>query len=583
MRPGHGWPSCRLWLRCVRPAKGELVEQISARLGDLRGQVNAIWEMQSRTNKILLGGGIGIAAVAIAFLVYLYGFKKPDYEILFANLSNEDASAVTQKLKDDKIPYKLSQAEGTTIKVPVQYVYEERVKLAGDGTVKGGSTGYELFDKTNFGMTDFQEKIAKTRAIEGELQRTIGSLSGVEAARVHLATPDTSLYSSTQAPTTASIAVRLKRGANLSPDEVRGVTQLVAGAVEGLKPENVTLVNQEGQVMLPAQADANNPAVASANALNMTKAQLDAKQRYESNLQSNLQSMLDNTLGPKRAAVRVATEMNFDANATESKTFSPQGTIRSEQTEREAYNGTQPPRTNPQGVPGTTTNVVGTYQGLTPQQQGRYARSKATRNFEISEASNKHVDAPGKVTRTSVAVLVNVPSPLAVQPQAQNAAQAPAYAVSVADVNKIKNVIAAAAGIDPARGDQISVEGIPFNPAVTGEITTRTAAPNLFGIPYWVLALVLGLGALVGIGAFAVSRQRRAFRPAAGMPSFDSTLAEELPPFEEHPMLDTAPGIAAPIRSAADLTREQMIEYVTTVAQENPDSIAKLIKLWMAE
>lgn len=545
--------------------------------------------MQSRTNQVMIGGVLLVAVVAIASLVYFTAIKKPAYETLFANLSAGDAGAVTQKLKDDKVPYTLAQTPdgGTTIKVPVSNVYEERVKLAGDGTIKGGSTGYELFDKTNFGMTDFQEKIAKTRAIEGELQRTISSLSAVESARVHLATPDTSLYSSTQQPTTASVAIRMKRGSALSPEEIRGITLLVSGAVEGLKPENVTLINQDGTVMLPqTTADGKDPIVQAANAVKLTQDQLVAKQRYENNLQSSLQSMLDNTLGPKKAAVRVSTEMNFDANASESKTFSPQGTIRSEQTEREAYQGTQPPRNAP-GVPGTTTNVVGTYQGLnTPQQQGRYARSKATRNFEISEATNKHIDAPGKVTRTSVAVLVNVPNPLA-QPVTTGTganAAAPVYAVNPADVRRIENVMKAAAGLDVARGDQISVEGIPFNPAVTGEgATRRYATPGVLGIPYWVLGLIAALLAIVGLGAYAASRRQKAFKPSGGMPSFDSTLAEELPPFEEHPMLDTAPGIAAPIRSAADLTREQMIEYVTTVAQENPDSIAKLIKLWMAE
>ena len=546
--------------------------------------------MQSRTNRVLIGGGLVIALVAIASLLYLTAFKRPQYEVLFANLAADDAGAVTQKLKDDKIPYALSQAVdgGTTIRVPISQVYEERVKLAGDGTVKGGSTGYELFDKTNFGMTDFQEKIAKTRAIEGELERTISSLSAVESARVNLATPDTSLYSSTQAPTTASVAVRLKRGSALSPEEVRGITLLVSGAVEGLKPENVTIINQDGTVMLPqTTANGNDPIVQAANAVKLTQDQLVAKQRYENNLQASLQSMLDNTLGPKKAAVRVSTEMNFDANASESKTFSPQSTVRSEQTERESYAGTQPPRNIAQGVPGTTTNVVGTYQGLNPQQQGRYARSKATRNFEISEATNKHVDAPGKVTRTSVAVLVNVPNPLA-QPVTAGGANAganaaPVYAVNPADVARIKSVMTAAAGLDVTRGDQISVEGIPFNPAVTGELAMRRAAPGVLGIPYWVLGVIALLLAIVGVGIFATSRRQKAFRPSTGMPSFDSTLAEELPPFEEHPMLDTAPGIAAPIRSAADLTREQMIEYVTTVAQENPDSIAKLIKLWMAE
>jgi flagellar M-ring protein FliF len=157
------------------------------------------------------------------------------------------------------------------------------------------------------------------------------------------------------------------------------------------------------------------------------------------------------------------------------------------------------------------------------------------------------------------------------------------YTVAAADVQKIRNVVAAAAGIDPARGDQISVEAIPFAPAAPiagGYGATQT---SVLGIPVVPALVVLAILAMIGTGAAFALVRRRTFRPSAELPTFDSSLAEELPSFEEHPMLDGTPSIAAPIRSAADLTREQMIEYVTTVAQENPDNIAKLVKLWLAE
>jgi flagellar M-ring protein FliF len=156
------------------------------------------------------------------------------------------------------------------------------------------------------------------------------------------------------------------------------------------------------------------------------------------------------------------------------------------------------------------------------------------------------------------------------------------YAVSAADVAKIRNVVAAAAGIDPARGDVISVEAIPFAPPP--EVPVVAVAPTVLGIPVNVLVALAVLILLAGAGGVVVTLRRRAVRATTvDLPSFDSALADELPSFEEHPMLEGSPVIAAPIRSAADLTREQMIEYVTTVAQENPDSLAKLIKLWLAE
>jgi flagellar M-ring protein FliF len=536
------------------------------------------WSGQAGTNRIVYGA-LALAMVLGLVFFAMFRLRGPDYAVLFSNLQPDEANAVVQKLDAGKIPHRLADG-GATILVPHEAVYEQRVALAGEGVVKaGGGTGFELFDRTNLGMTDFQEKIAKTRATEGELQRTISGLGPVQSARVHIASPEASLYSTTQQPTTASIAIQTKTGMQLNATEVRGITQLVAGAVEGLKPENVTIVDQNGTVLRPSALE-DGSAGDSASALRHTQDQLVAKEKYESDLQQSLQGLLDATIGAHRSAVRVNSEMNFDANATETKSFAPQGTVRSSQTERETYNGNGP-RPAAVGVPGTTTNVVPTYQGTQTQTTGRYGKTKTTTNYEVTEQTAKHVDAPGKVTRLSVAVLVNVPAPAGTP---ANAGAAAPYVVANADVQKIQNAIAAAAGIDPARGDQISVEAIPFAPSAQALGGAGGAsATTMFGIPavpFIALLVILGVAG-AGFG-FAMMR-RRMFRPSNELPTFDSTLAEELPSFEEHPMLDGTPSIAAPIRSAADLTREQMIEYVTTVAQESPDSIAKLVKLWLAE
>ena len=552
------------------------MDRLSSSLGNYPGRLRDWWNAQSTTSRIAYSAVAAALVLGLAFFT-AFRMRGPDYGVLFSNLQPDEASAVIQKLDAAKIPHRLSDG-GATILVPQENVYEERVSLAGQGVVKGGGTGFELFDKTNLGMTDFQEKIAKQRATEGELQRTISGLTPVQSARVHIAAPDASLYSTTQEPTTASVAIQTKPGMQLDAQEVRGITQLVAGAVEGLKPENVTIVDQNGTILRPSTLAQNGSIDGGASALQLTQEQLVAKERYESDLQQSLQGLLDSTIGAKRSAVRVASQMNFDANQTETKSYAPQGTIRSQQTERENYTGTgAPPPRGAQGVPGTTTNVVPTYQG-TQNQQGnsRYTRSKATTNYEITEQNIKHIDAPGKVTRLSVAVLVNTPA------VAANAPQTAAYALAPADVQKIRNAIAAAAGIDPARGDQISVEAIPFAPAPAVAVGYGGGS-TILGIPLAPFIAVLVILGLAGAGAAFALIRRRTFRPTSELPTFDSTLAEELPSFEEHPMLDGTPSIAAPIRSAADLTREQMIEYVTTVAQENPDSIAKLVKLWLAE
>jgi flagellar M-ring protein FliF len=562
------------------------VDRFSSALSGIQSQLAALWSAQSRQNRILALAGVGILAVAFVAFAFMYLGHSPSYETLFSNLSPEDAAAVTAHLKDDKVPYSIS-SDGKTIKVPDQYVSDERVAIAGSGMLKGGGSGYELFDRTNFGMTEFQEKLDKTRALEGELQRTIDGLDPVESSRVNIATPDQSLYSSSQEPTTASIAIKTKPGQSLSGQEVKGITMLVSNAVEGLKPENVTIVDQDGQILLPSSSPSTgtNGDGDSADALRLTQEQLLAKERYESAVQQSIQSMLDDTLGPKRAVARVSTQMNFDATSTESKIYAPQGTVLSQQSERESNVGTMPRQSAAVGVPGTTSNI-GTYQGLQNNAaagNNRYTHSKTTTNYDISEQNVKHIDAPGKVEHTSVAVLINS-SPVS-QPGIPALANATTgYQVTPANVQQLRNAVAAAAGLNLAAGDQVSVEAIPFNPSLATSSSGSGVTSTVAGVPVWMLGVLLGVAALIGIGYFAASRGRRSrFAPATELPAFDTSLAEELPPFEEHPILEGAPGIAAPIRSAADLTREQMIEYVTTVAQENPDSIAKLVKLWLAE
>src|SRR5581483_11958643 len=360
------------------------LDRLPSSIASFPARFRVWWSAQSAQNRLVAG----TVAAALLLGVVFFGairVRGPSYAVLFSNLQPDDASAVIAKLDSQKIPHRTSD-DGTTIFIPQQNVADERVALAGDGIVHGGGVGYELFDRTNLGMTDFQEKIAKTRATEGELQRTIAGLTPVQSARVHIASPEASLYSSTQQPTTASIAIQTKPGMQLNSAEVRGITQLVAGAVEGLKPENVTIVDQNGTVLRPSALD--SPGVADAsNALKLTQDQLVAKEKYESDLQQSLQGLLDATIGTHRSAVRVASEMNFDANSTETESFAPQGTVRSQQSERESYAGNGTPRAAAVGVPGTTTNVVPTYQGTQNQQtNGRYAKSKTTVNYEVTKA-----------------------------------------------------------------------------------------------------------------------------------------------------------------------------------------------------
>lgn len=519
--------------------------------------------------------GIAFAALAAgAISAVMYAIKRADYGTLFSNLTAEDASSITQKLKEDKVPYALGDG-GATVRVPSDMVAEERVALAGAGIVHGGSSGYELFDRMNLGMTEFEEKIDKTRAVEGELERTIAGLAPVAAARVHLASPDPSLYSDTQEPVTASIAITTRPGRSLTPGQVRGIVQLVAGAVEGLKPEQVTIVNQDGEMLLP---DVSSGDTAS-NALRLTADQLIAKQRFESHLQQNIQSLLDSTIGPKRVAVRVATDMRFDSETTKSDEYANNPVTRSEQIEKEKYTGGRPG--SAAGVPGTTSNVP-SYQGAQTGQNGNYSRSKVLRNNEISVIHREHTDAPGRINHTSVAVLVNTGG---TTPPGQKATDT--YTLTPANVSQIRNVVVAAAGLNLAAGDQVSVEAIPFNPAVMVD-DKAGGTTKILGLPVGgaIAVLLIILLAVAGVAAVALRKPSvGGGEMPEGFQSFDDTLKAELPPGDQNPSLlrHGLEGGLTPMLSAEDMTREQMIEYVQSVAHDNPENIAKLIKIWLVE
>src|SRR6185369_17775977 len=173
--------------------------------------------------------------------------ERPQYRVLFSNLSGPDGAAVVDYLKSEKIPYRTG--EGGTIEVDAARVYETRLALAGRGIPQGGGVGFEIFDKQTLGMTDFVQRLNYQRALQGELARTIGELAAVEAARVHLALPERSLFVAEERRPSASVVVKLRPGRTLSDDQIAGVVHLVAASVEGLKPADVTVVDINGQVL----------------------------------------------------------------------------------------------------------------------------------------------------------------------------------------------------------------------------------------------------------------------------------------------------------------------------------------------
>lgn len=549
-------------------------------MGDLIARLSAegpqVWRQLSLPQKLSLSV-VALAAVAAVFFLTTWA-QRPEYSAAFTGLSESDAATVVAKLKELKIPYELADG-GATVRVPSDKVYDVRLHMASQGLPKGGATGFELFDKMSFGLTDFAQKLNYQRALEGELSRTIGRISGVEEARVHIVLPQNELFAEREKPATASVVLSLKPGTEMDSRQVRGIVNLVSRSVAGLKPENVTVVDSDG-TMLSGQED-----VLTASA-SRTEAQRDAQRSYERALQRDIQAMLEQVLGPRKAVVRVSATIDWDQYEWSSETYSPSGKpiqIRSsrEVVERSAtplgetgsgygipsypLDGRSPagpvspeqsPGTNPgdqaraQATPQATTGTVAASAA-----DPKYERREVTTNYEVSKLVERTVKAPGAVKRLSVSVMLD---------------GEPGEAL----VSTITNSVTAAAGLDPARGDTIVVAGLPFDKSVS-EAQARAEEELSRRDLYTGIAR----GAIVVISLLVILLLvRSAIRGLTRSP--------QLSPARAGVVRDSRPpelaGPKGPLPED-EVARRAALKEVTDLAKSQPKVVAQVIKSWLEE
>lgn len=514
------------------------------------------------TQKIIVGVVAG--GVFIALILLMVSSSTSDFAVLYSSLPPEDAGRIVEYLKESGVKYKLSSG-GSTVMAPSDRVYELRMELASKGFPQGAGAGFELFDKTNFGATDFTQKVNYTRALQGELARTIMALNPVELARVHIVIPEERLFSEQQRPTTASIVLKLKPGTYILDAQVRGVVNLVASAVQGLSPEFITVVDTDGNMMWRGggASTAQGPSTGA-----MTTAQLEAKMSFEQEMQRRVETMLDRALGIGKAVVRVYADINFDSTERASEIYQPVagglGIPIAEQTTEEQRRSDGPAVG---GVAGTPSNVEG-YPIVTGAAGSKsdYTRTDRTINYEVSKVVEKAVIAPGKVERISVAAMVD--------------------GVLTQDKQEtIKQVISAAVGIRTERGDEIAVTGMEFArgasdidlseaEADAAKIDRRAFIMRLVKI---LAPIILGLLVLI----FALSflrflRSRPDYAPEQAVGRrVDEVLAQELPPV----------ALSAEQQKARDdeKRRAEVRQSVENLARTKPQDAAKILETWMAE
>lgn len=382
---------------------------------------------------------VGLLVAAIAGVLFFATRSEPTrMEVAFSGLVTEDAAQIVDILRDNGIEYEVS-SDGSTIRVPSDNVADARLMAATNGLPEGGTVGFELFDDTSFGVTNFQQRVNYQRALEGELARTINRLDAVQSSRVMLAMPEETVFIDDQQPTTASAVLRLKSGQTLPPDQLRGISHLIAGSVEGLNPEDITIVSTDGAMLWDGAAVAQTP-------LNGLDDQFTAQRAFESGLERSIQDIVERVVGPGGSSVTVSAVMDWDQRSVQNETYSPNGLepqIRSQQeTLRSSTNSTD----GAGGVPGTDTNIP-----TDQEQEGEAGEntvetfSDTVTNYEISSSIESVIEAPGKVERLSVAVVLDQER---VDPEV---------------VLTIEDLVRSAVGLEDARGDQMTVAAVPFS------------------------------------------------------------------------------------------------------------------------
>ncbi|MBT0663972.1 flagellar M-ring protein FliF [Geobacter pelophilus] len=436
----------------------------------------------SPAKRWLVGGIVGLSIAAFAVLIVLA--NKTDYRPLFANLNTEDAGEIVKKLKEQKVPYRLSP-DGKAILVPSEKVYELRLTLASEGLPQGGGVGYEIFDRKNFGMTEFVQKLNYQRALQGELSRTISQLAGVEQARVHLAIPEKSLFKDAEKPATASVVLKIKGSRSLRESDVQGIVHLVAASVEGLDPEHVTILDGKGKIL-----SRTGPLDATSK---LTGTMQETQKAFEKSTEERLQSLLDKVVGTGKSVARVSASFNFKQVEKFEERYDPEAAaVRSEQRSEEKGGGSAIT-----GVPGVQTNL-GRAPAAQPQAGGGGSKSDETLNYEVSRSTARTIEPVGSLSKVSVAILVDGKYDTPAAGKDGKTGKAKYTPRTPDELTKIEALVKSAVGFSAERGDQVTVANIPFQD--TEEMASATK-DEWWNAPFF---LSLLKSVLIGIGFFAL-------------------------------------------------------------------------------
>ncbi|GAB6054630.1 flagellar basal-body MS-ring/collar protein FliF [Magnetospira thiophila] len=403
-------------------------------------------------------GGVSVATVG--FLIYIITqFTTPDMSLLYTDLNEQDSGRIVTELEGQGIPYQLSR-DGTSISVPQDKVLGLRMKLAEQGVPTGGSIGYELFDKTDsLGTTNFLQDMNHLRALEGELSRTIGSLSIIKAARVHLVLPKRELFSRKTREPSASVMLKMRGPNRLTKEQIASIQQLVASAVPQLNPSRVAIVDEKGALLARGFQDQ------STELESMEEKRLD----YELRLAREIEELLANTVGFGKVRADVNAQMNFDRITSTEESYDPEGqVVRSTQTVEQTANA-QDSETQAVTVGNNLPDPANGGAADGARSQTAESRTEETVNYEISKTVVNRVREIGEVEKLSVAVVVD--GTYTTDADGNRVYQARPQQ----EMELLSTLVRTAIGFDAKRGDSVDVINMRF-----AELEMDVGEPGIF-------------------------------------------------------------------------------------------------------
>lgn len=536
--------------------------------------------------RVSLVGAFVLVVALVSGSAYLV--NRQDYVPLFTDLDAESAGEIVDRLKAAKVPYELG-AGGRTIRVPENRADELRLELSAQGLPTSGRVGFEIFDKVTFGATEFVEQVNFRRALEGEIARTISTLSEVSSARVHIAIAKSSLFETREQPAKASVFLKLKGNRPLAPSTARGICTLVASSVEGLSPESVAILDSYGR-SLARPGDEPEGA--------LTGPSIERQLSVEKDLTTKLVSLLEPVAGPGSVRVNVAVRLNAATEEQTEERWDPNAAvIRSRQTTSDSTS-----------MAGTTGGVAGSRANMpdaaaatgqppdvpkpAPADVRLAGRSAETTNYEISHTKRHTIRPHGDVARMSVAVILD--DQMVVSTGKDGTATRTYKPREQDELQKIQSIVASAVGIDTGRGDQLTVENVSFDERLLFQDEPK---PSFWEAQKPQLTELGRIGGIVLLGLMAffmfvrpVVRRALAAVPSPG-PGSSADAAPALPgPTERAKTVADLEGAieaeleAAELAVGGDRKRIPVLsKRLAGMTQKEPEQAARLVRAWLQE